>query len=88
MIHKERTQYLNKEEVKSGKYVLYWMQASQRTECNHALEYAITRANELSQPLVVYFGLTEFSEANERHYHFMLEGLQEVQSSLEESMHE
>ncbi len=59
------------------------MQASQRTEFNHALEYAILKANELSQPLIVFFGLTDhFPEANERHYAFMLEGLCEVQRSL------
>lgn len=65
-------------------YVLYWMQASQRTEYNHALEQSILLANTLSRPLVVFFGITDdFSEANERHYFFMLEGLKEVQSSLE-----
>jgi len=59
------------------------MQASQRAECNHALEYAIAKANELEKPLVVFFGITDlFPEANERHYHFMLEGLQEVEASL------
>ncbi len=61
------------------------MQASQRTEYNHALEYAISKANDLRQPLIVFFGLTDqFPEANERHYYFMLEGLREVKRSLEE----
>jgi deoxyribodipyrimidine photo-lyase len=84
MIQKERIKALNKKEVKKGTYVLYWMQASQRTEYNHALEYAIIRANELHQPVVVFFGITDhFPEANERHYAFMLEGLQEVKQSLE-----
>jgi len=59
------------------------MQASQRSECNHALEYAIRAANELSLPVVVYFGLTDqFPEANLRHYYFMLQGLHEVRASL------
>jgi len=66
-----------------GDYVIYWMQASQRTEYNHALEYSILMANSLSLPLTVYFGLTaDFPEANARHYYFMLQGLQEVQASL------
>jgi deoxyribodipyrimidine photo-lyase len=84
MIAKERIKALNKKEVKKGLYVLYWMQASQRVECNHALEYAILRANEIGQPLIVFFGITaHFPEGNERHYTFMLEGLQEVKQSLE-----
>lgn len=59
------------------------MQASQRTEYNHALEYAIIEANKSNKPLLVYFGIdTSFPEANRRHYQFMLEGLQEVKKSL------
>jgi len=59
------------------------MQASQRTEYNHALEYAVQIANKIHRAVVVYFGLTDtFPEANERHYHFMLEGLKDVESSL------
>jgi deoxyribodipyrimidine photo-lyase len=61
------------------------MQASQRVEYNHALEYAISKANELKKPLVVYFGLTDdFPEANERHYYFMLEGLKDVKEKLKD----
>jgi deoxyribodipyrimidine photo-lyase len=85
VIQNERVGALNRKRIGKGRYVLYWMQASQRIEYNHALEYAILEANELNKPLVVFFGLTEsFPEANERHYYFMLEGLREVQSSLEE----
>jgi deoxyribodipyrimidine photo-lyase len=84
MIQKERIRALNAREIKNGDYVLYWMQASQRAEDNHALEYAIVKANELRKPLVAFFGITDrFPEANERHYRFMLEGLQEVKGSLE-----
>ncbi len=67
----------------SGDYVLYWMQQAQRTEFNHALEYAIHRANELQQPLLVAFGLMDdYPEANLRHYVFMLQGLQDVAEAL------
>lgn len=83
MIEETRIQSLNKNHPKKGEYVLYWMQASQRTEHNHALEFAIEQANQRKQPLIVYFGLTDaFPEANERHYYFMLEGLKEVQQAL------
>jgi deoxyribodipyrimidine photo-lyase len=59
------------------------MQASQRAEDNHALEYAVTEANRLNRGLVVYFGLAEsFPEATLRHYAFMLEGLRETQRRL------
>jgi deoxyribodipyrimidine photo-lyase len=59
------------------------MQASQRAECNHALEFAINQANRRGQPLIVYFGLTDaFPEANARHYCFMLEGLRDTQEEL------
>ncbi len=83
MIRAERIKTLNDQPIRPGRYVLYWMQASQRAEYNHALEYAVIHANRLHQPLVVYFGLTDkFPEANERQYYFMLEGLKEVRSAL------
>lgn len=84
MVQNERIKFLNQKSPRIGGYVLYWMQASQRSECNHALEYAISKANELKLPVIVFFGITDhFPEANERHYAFMLEGLREVQESLE-----
>jgi len=83
MIQPERVTALNNKPVTDGKYVLYWMQAAQRVEYNHALEYAIRRANELKRPVVVFFGVTEdWPDANQRHYHFMLEGLKEVRRRL------
>jgi deoxyribodipyrimidine photo-lyase len=83
MIQKERIQLLNQKQIQNRQYVLYWMQASQRAEYNHALEAAILKANELQKPLIVLFGITDnFPEANERHYRFMLEGLQETQAGL------
>jgi deoxyribodipyrimidine photo-lyase len=84
MIHPSRIQPLNTRSIQDGRYVLYWMQASQRVECNHALEYAVGEANERNLPVVVGFGLTEkFPEANLRHYAFMLEGLEEVRKGLQ-----
>jgi len=85
MIEQGRICVLNNKKIRKGKYVLYWMQAAQRTEYNHALEYAIEKANELEIAAVVVFGLTdEYPEANLRHYYFMLEGLQEVRAALKE----
>ena len=83
MIHNERIISLNQKKTSSGSYVLYWMQASQRVQYNHALEFAIQQANELGVPVVVYFGLTDrYPDANLRHYLFMLQGLKVVQKSL------
>ena len=83
MIQTERIQRLNKKAISQGKYVLYWMQASQRVMYNHALEYGIRQANDLGQPLVVVFGITDrFPEANVRHYTFMLQGLRHIHEAL------
>lgn len=76
------TQVQKGREVK-GDYVLYWMQQSQRAEWNHALEYAIARANEKKLPLLVLFVVVDsYLEANIRHYEFMLQGLREVGETL------
>jgi len=83
-VEAERITFLNRQKRSKGAYVLYWMQQSQRSELNHALEYAAHRANSLRQPLVVVFGLTgDYPEANLRHYTFMLEGLEETGASLQ-----
>ena len=66
-------------------YVLYWMQQSQRTRHNPALEVAAERANAAGLPLVVCFGvMDDYPEANARHYLFLLQGLRDVQVGLAE----
>jgi deoxyribodipyrimidine photo-lyase len=60
------------------------MQQSQRARCNHALEFAVARADALGLPLLVGFGLTDYPEANLRSYQFMLEGLRETAAALAE----
>lgn len=85
MIQPDRCHALNDNPPRDGKYVLYWMQQSQRTRFNHALEYAVGRANELELPVVVCFGLMDdYPEANERHYAFLFEGLRDVAAALNE----
>lgn len=62
-----------------GAFVLYWMQRAQRTADNHALETAVSAANQLGLPVLVAFVLTDdYPEANLRHYRFMAEGLRDV----------
>jgi len=67
----------------NGRYVLYWMQQSQRAEGNPALCQAIRLANQQDRSVLVAFGLDEsYPEGNERSFAFMLEGLAEAASSL------
>jgi len=83
MIQESRVLSLNDRDVQEGAYVLYWMQASQRTEYNHALEYAVRTADDLSLPLCVCFVWTpRYPEANLRHYTFMAEGFGETAAAL------
>lgn len=63
--------------------VIYWMQGAQRVEDNHALIRAIDYANHNNLQMEVVFNLVpNYPEANERHYTFMLEGINEVIVSL------
>jgi deoxyribodipyrimidine photo-lyase len=82
----DRIQPLNDRGVREGgRYVLYWMQQSQRARHNPALERALRHANEAGLPVLVVFGLMDdYPEANLRHYTFMLEGLRETQRRLAE----
>jgi deoxyribodipyrimidine photo-lyase len=85
MIQEDRIRSLNRRGSKEGQYVLYWMQASPLTSCNHALEYAIEQANRLDLPLLAFFGIDEaYPEANCRSVRFMLEGLRETVPRLQD----
>ena len=86
MFHDERIKPLNSKMAYKGSYVLYWMQAAQRAQYNHALQYSIKRANKLKTPVMALFGITDnYPEANLRHYHFMLEGLKDTKEALEKN---
>ena len=63
--------------------VAYWMSRDQRARDNWALLYAQHLAIRQQQPLTVVFCLVpDFLGATIRHYGFMLNGLQEVESDL------
>jgi len=82
-IHDARVRPLVQRAAPRGRFVLYWMQHSQRAAGNHALEHAVQRANALGLPLRVGFGLTDdYPEATWRAYQFMLEGLAETGAAL------
>lgn len=69
----------------SARYVLYWMQMYKRTSHNHALTFAIRKANELKLPLVVYEGLKYYYPwASDRLHTFILEGVEEKKREFED----
>ena len=73
-----RVRRLNQAKAASGDYVLYWMQAARRLERNHALDYALVCARELSRPLVVYEALrADYPWASRRLHRFVLEGMRD-----------
>lgn len=81
----ERVIQLNDKPVNTnGRYVLYWMQMFKRTSRNHALTWAIRKANELKMPLVVYEGLKYYYPwASDRLHTFILEGIEEKRREFE-----
>lgn len=80
----KRIQKLGQKDNTNGKYVLYWMQASQRIKYNFASDYAIFQAQRLDLPLVViFFVVPNYNGANSRHYSFMLENILQIKRKLE-----
>jgi len=83
-IDPERVRALNSAVPRGGRFVLYWMQSTHRTQENPALRFAVERANRVHLPLVVYFGLwRSYPDSSVRHATFLLQGLREVAASLE-----
>ncbi|MGL5961397.1 MAG: deoxyribodipyrimidine photo-lyase, partial [Cetobacterium sp.] len=79
----ERINILKKIENINGKYILYWMQESQRTKYNFGLQKAIEISNNKKLPLYVVFNYIEnYPEASKRHFEFMLQGLKDVKENL------
>lgn len=60
----------------SGKYVLYWMTANRRTRFNFALQHAVSLANSLAKPLLVFEPLAiGYRWASERFHGFVRAGM-------------
>jgi deoxyribodipyrimidine photo-lyase len=69
----------------NGRCVVYWMQRAERGVDNAALDIAIHLGNELGLPVVVFFSaISNFPNANLRHYVFLQQGLQDVEHDLAE----
>jgi deoxyribodipyrimidine photo-lyase len=70
---------------KDGKCVVYWMQRAERGLDNPALDTAIRVANELGVPVVAFFSaISNFPNANLRHYVFLNQGLVDIEEALAE----
>jgi deoxyribodipyrimidine photo-lyase len=68
-----------------GKCIVYWMQRAMRIHHNPALDVAIDAANLLDLPVVVFFSvIPNYPNANLRHYHFMQQGLRDVEADAVE----
>jgi deoxyribodipyrimidine photo-lyase len=66
-----------------GKCVVYWMQRAQRGVDNHGVDLAVTIANLLGLPVVVYFAaISNFPHANLRNSVFLNQGLPDIESDL------
>jgi deoxyribodipyrimidine photo-lyase len=71
--------------AKDGKCIVYWMQRAERALDNPALDVAIDAANELNLPVLVYFSaISNFPNANLRHYYFLNQGLRDIEADLAE----
>lgn len=65
---------------RDGRCVVYWMQRAVRILGNPALDVAIEAGNVLQLPVVVFFSvIPNYPNANLRHYHFLAQGLRDVE---------
>jgi deoxyribodipyrimidine photo-lyase len=70
---------------KGGRCVVYWMQRAMRIVDNPALDVAIEAGNLLGLPVVVYFQvIPSYPGANLRHYHFLQQGLRDIEQDAAE----
>ena len=67
-----------------GACIVYWMQRSQRSIDNPALDLAVQAANTLGKPVVTFFAPVPFyPSANLRAYRFLVEGIPDIAAALE-----
>lgn len=68
---------------KDARTVVYWMQRAQRGIDNPALDLAINLGNELGLPVLVFLSiLSNYPNANHRHYAFLNQGLADIEADL------
>jgi deoxyribodipyrimidine photo-lyase len=70
---------------KGGRCVVYWMQRAMRIVDNPALDVAIEAGNALGLPVAVFFSvIPKYPNATLRHYHFLAQGLRDVEQDAAE----
>lgn len=82
----ERTQSLNDRPINAdADFVLCWLHHAIRDHDNPALDTAITIANDLGKPVLVYQGLGGNHRFNsDRHHTFIMQGARDLQAALAE----
>jgi photolyase PhrII len=80
----ERTRCIKRRDVPPHcEFVLYWLHHAMRAHENPALDVAVTAANRLGLPLLVYQAIPErYPYASDRHHTFMLEGARDLQQQF------
>lgn len=85
MMHKDRISILNDGFINGHQKVVYWMQSAHRVSDNHALLRAIDYANHHQMNVIVVFNVVpNYPGASERHYTFMLQGINEIIINMKE----
>ena len=81
-MNSQRVRLLQNGASKKGP-VLYWMSRDQRVQNNWAILFAQQLAEENNVPLIVVFSLvSDFLFATQRHFGFLLKGLQQAEQDL------
>jgi deoxyribodipyrimidine photo-lyase len=82
----KRTRLIHSGDEKPHRPVIYWMSRDQRAFDNHALLFAIEKAQSLKAPIGVLFCLVDdFLDASDVHFYFMLKGLKETEGYLRDA---
>jgi deoxyribodipyrimidine photo-lyase len=83
MVDEARVHPLNAIKSPADGFVVYWISRDQRVHDNWALLFAQQQASILNTQVLVVFTLAnKFLDATWRQYHFMLEGLYELEQEL------
>jgi deoxyribodipyrimidine photo-lyase len=84
-IKESRIEKINEVDLNNGDFTAYWMQSAQRFNYNHAFNYAVSRANHLNQPLLIFFLVDKnYPEAKYGHFEFMFDGLKDLQQQAKD----
>lgn len=72
-----------KESPKDSQYVLYWMNHAMRVEENPALDCAISVADQMKLPVLIFQQLTnDIPFSSDRHHTFVLQGMRDLQQQF------